>query len=143
VEPEPLIRTFLQRWLATSLGVFVAAFLVRGIAYDSLAGLLMASLLLGILNAFLRPVLILLSLPLLLFSLGFFLLIINALLLYWVGWLITSFHVASFWAAFWGGLIISIVSWLVNRLFKPAALTKPIPPPNPPPPSGSGPIIDV
>lgn len=143
MEPEPLIRSFIQRWLATSLGVFVAAFLVQGIHYDTWTGLFLASLLLGIFNAFLRPVLIFFSLPLLLFTLGLFLLVINALLLYWVGWLVPSFQVAGFWAAFWGGLVISLVSGLANFFLKPAVPTRPVPPRNPPPPPGSGPIIDV
>lgn len=122
----------------------MAAFLVRGIGYDSVTGLLMASLLLGVFNAFLRPILIFLSLPILLFSLGLFLLVINALLLYWVGWLVKSFHVTSFWAAFWGGLVISLVSWTVNLLFPVSSYSrKPSPPPKSQPPPGTGPIIDV
>lgn len=107
---------FLVRWLITTLSVLVAANIVSGIAYDTFGTLLVAALLLGILNAVFRPVLLLLSLPLLIVSLGFFVLVINAMLLYFVGWLVGPFHVDSFGAAFWGGVVISLVSMTVNML---------------------------
>src|SRR5205823_4675352 len=78
-----------------------------------------AALLLGIVNAFIRPVLLLLSLPLILLTLGFFILIINALMLWLVGTgIIPGFHVYSFWSAFFGSIIISIVSWLLSAFFR-------------------------
>ena len=143
-------KSFFQRWAVTTLGVLVAANIINGIRYDTFAGLLIASLLLGVFNAILRPVMMLLSLPLLIATLGLFTLVINALLLYWVGWLVRPFHVDSFWAAFWGGLVVSIVSFAANLFIKGGE--RPAPPPrrdgaNPPPPDrnapGSGPIIDV
>jgi len=106
----------MQRWVVTSLAVLVAANLVKGIGYDSLVALFAGALVLGILNALVRPVMLLLSLPLVVFSLGLFILVINAALLYLVGMLVKGFHVASFWAAFWGGLVISAVSLIVNGL---------------------------
>jgi putative membrane protein len=113
---SPGATTFLRRWLINTLGVLLAANVVQGIQCDSIPGLLAASLLLGIFNAVLKPILVLFSLPFLLFSLGLFLLVINAILLYLVGWLVKPFHVNGFWAAFWGALIISLVSHLANRL---------------------------
>lgn len=110
------MKAFLQSWLVTTLAVAVAANVVRGISYDDWRGLLLASLLLGILNAFLRPILLLLSLPLLLVTLGLFTLVINALLLLLVGNILEGFDVKDFWAAFWGGLVISLVSMAVNAL---------------------------
>jgi len=107
---------FLQRWVITTLAVLVAANVVKGIEYDSAAALLLASLLLGFLTAFARPLLLVLSLPLLVVSLGLFILVINALLLWFVGSLVRGFHVAGFWPAFWGALVISIVS-LVAGVF--------------------------
>ena len=98
------------------MGVLAAAYLVRGINYDSWTSLLFASLLLGVFNAVLRPVLLLLSLPLLLLTLGLFTLVINALLLYFVGSLVEGFHVARFSSAFWGALIISLVSLVLNPI---------------------------
>jgi putative membrane protein len=142
------VKTFLQRWVVTTLAVLVAANLVSGIHYDTVSGLLAASLLLGILNAFLRPLMMLLTLPLVILSLGLFMLVINAVLLYLVGWLVKSFRVDSFGAAFWGGLVISLVSLLVNSLVGSGESriqfrrTK-RPPPGRDNHSGGGPVIDV
>jgi len=94
----------------------VAANVVRGIEAKNLTGLLVASLLLGVFNALLRPLLVLLSLPLVIFTLGLFIWVINALLLYFVGYLVKSFAVADFRAAFWGALVISVVSLVLNSL---------------------------
>src|ERR1035437_5753500 len=110
------LKSFFQRWLINTLAVLVAVNVVKGLEYDSFISLLVASLLLGILNAFVRPVIMLLSLPLLLFSLGLFTLVINAFLLFLVGQIVKSFHVASFGSAFWGALVISLVAMIANRL---------------------------
>lgn len=106
------VPPFLKRWVITTLAVLVAANVVRGIQYDSLTALLVASALLGFLNAFARPLILVLSLPLLLATLGLLLPVINALLLWFVGSSVTGFHVSGFWPAFWGALVISIVSVL-------------------------------
>lgn len=107
---------FLQRWLVTMLAVLVAAKLVPGIEYDSGTSILVASLLLGFLNASVRPVLLLLSLPLLIVSLGLFVVVINALLLLLVGELVKGFTVQGFGSAVWGSLVISLVSIVTNLL---------------------------
>ncbi|MGI8965158.1 MAG: phage holin family protein [Limisphaerales bacterium] len=134
------------RWIITTLAVLVAANIVPGISYDSASGLLAATLLLGILNAFVRPVMLWFSLPLLIFTLGLFTLVINALLLYWVGQL-KSFHVETFGAAFWGALIISVVSIILNSLTGTGnARVRVKREKNLPPPDrgkGNGPVIDV
>ncbi|HMG05139.1 MAG TPA: phage holin family protein, partial [Chthoniobacterales bacterium] len=77
-----------------------------------------AALLLGILNAFVRPVLLILSAPLILLTLGFFILIINALMLRLVPSIVIGFHVDSFGSAFWGALLISIISWILSAFFR-------------------------
>ena len=141
------MKWFLQRWLVTTIGVLIASELVSGIHYKTYGGLLVASLLLGILNAFLRPVMLILSLPLLIATLGLFTFVINALLLRLVGGMVDSFDVEGFWPALFGGIIISIVSFVANGLIgkkekRPAASEPPRRPP-PPPSTGSGPIIDV
>ncbi|MEW6302610.1 MAG: phage holin family protein [Verrucomicrobiota bacterium] len=110
------MKVFLLRWAVNTLGVVVAANVVKGISYDTTAGLLIASLLLGIMNAILRPLLVLLVLPLVVVTLGLFYFVINGLLLYSIGWLVGSFHVAGFGAAFWGALVISLVSTIVGAL---------------------------
>ena len=116
---SPKLKEFFQRWVITTVAVLVATFVVPGIAYEkgNWLALLIATLVLGLLNAFLRPILMLLSLPFLIVTLGLFTLVINALLLYFVGWLMKpSFRVEDFGAAFWGGLVISLVSLLLNSL---------------------------
>ena len=112
--PEGLVK-FLQRWLVTTIGVLLADVWVDGIRHQSFGALLGASLLLGLLNAFVRPLLMVISLPLLIFSLGLFTLVINAVLLSLVGGMLRpGFVVEGFGAAFWGGVIISVVSLVVN-----------------------------
>jgi putative membrane protein len=109
---------FLGSWGINTLAVAVAAIILRGHIHCQTPGdLIVASLLLGILNAFVRPILMLLALPLLIFTLGLFMLVINALLLYFVGVLMGShFQVDSFGFAFLGAIIISIVSIALNAL---------------------------
>ena len=109
---------FVVRWLVTSVAVMVATKIVGGIRYDAPGWLFLAALLLGFLNAFVRPVLLILSAPLILVTLGFFVLIINALLLLWVPTLVPGFHVDSFKSAFWGAIVIGIVSWLLSAFFR-------------------------
>ena len=111
------MRPFLVRWLFTTIAVAVATHLT-GMRYDSLGSLLGAALLLGIVNALIRPVLLLLSLPFILITLGLFILVVNALLLWMVGSIVPGFHVDSFGSAFWGGIIISIVSWALSSFFR-------------------------
>jgi putative membrane protein len=112
------MKHFVFRWAATTIAVMVASSVIRGIRYDTVAGLIGASLLLGILNAFVRPVLLILSAPLILVTLGFFILILNGLLLLVVPSVVVGFHVDSFWSAFWGAIVISIVSWILSAFFR-------------------------
>lgn len=149
---------FLQRWVVTTLAVLVASTVVRGIKYDSITAILVASLLLGFLNAFIRPLLFVVSATLLVATvrslltvvLGVVLIpVINAVLLMFVGGTVKGFHVAGFWAAFWGGLVIGIVS-LVASLFLGRGPKvevrrggRPKNPSDGPDAGGSGPVIDV
>jgi len=142
---KKLVR-FAQSWAINSIAVLVAAVILhKHITYDNkLTNLLMASLLLGILNAFVRPILMVIALPLLIFTLGLFTLVINALLLYFVGYLMNpSFNVDSFGYAFLGALIISITSITLNALTGNARISvqRRGPPKNPG--GGDGPVIDV
>jgi putative membrane protein len=95
-----------------------ASAFIHGIRYDSGASLIGAALLLGILNAFVRPILLILSAPLILLTLGFFILVINGLMLLFVPNIITGFHVDSFGSAFWGAIVISVVSWILSAFFR-------------------------
>src|ERR1022692_2374990 len=122
--------------------------MVPGIHFkdDSLWTPFVTSLVLGILNAFIRPILMLLALPLLIFTLGLFTLVINALLLYFVSFLLGNyFAVDSFGAAFLGALVISIVSLLLNLITGSSRARVRLHRRHGPPDSegGGGPIIDV
>ena len=113
------MKKFLQSWAINTLAVLVAVYVVPGIRFkdQSLWTPFVTSLVLGILNAFIRPILMLWALPLLIVTLGFFRLVINALVLYFVSFLLGHyFQVDNFWAAFLGALVISIVSVLLNLL---------------------------
>src|SRR5438445_10373944 len=89
-----------------------------GMRYDSFGALLGAALLLGILNAFVRPVLLILSVPLILLTLGLFILVVNGLLLWFVPNIVTGFHVDNFGSAFWGAIVIGLVSWMLSAFFR-------------------------
>jgi putative membrane protein len=151
-------KSFLQRWFVTTLGVLAAAGMVRGIHAGSLVSLLTASFLLGLLNAFIRPVLLVLALPLLIVTLGLFTFVINAVFLYLVSALVKDFYVADFWTALKGSVLISFVSIVANAMMgrkeirvqtgsgrsqRPQRPISPPTQPKPPPETGSGPVIDV
>lgn len=112
------LTTFLQAWLINTVAVLAATHIVHGISYDreTPSSLVIATLVLGILNGFVRPILMFLSLPLLILSLGLFTIVINALLLYFVGNVVNGFHVESFWVACKAALLISIITVLLNSL---------------------------
>jgi putative membrane protein len=112
------MRHFLFRWIVTTIAVIVASALLSGIRYDSPSSLILAALLLGILNAFVRPVLLILSAPLILLTLGLFILVVNALMLLLVPGIVRGFHVDGFGSAFWGAIIIGLVSWILSAFFR-------------------------
>ncbi len=109
---------FLIRWFVTTVAVFVATNVVPGMKCEPFGALLVASLLLGIINAFVRPILMLLSLPFIIVTMGLFIFVINALLLQFVAKLIPAFSVDGFWSAFFGAIIISLVSWVLSSFFR-------------------------
>ena len=143
------MKKFLKSWAINTLAVLVAVYVVPGIRFtdNNLWTPFVTSLILGILNAFIRPVLTLLALPLLIYTLGLFRLVINALLLYFVSFLLTQhFQIDSFGAAFFGALIISFVSFLLNLITGAARTSVRVEHRRRPPDSGrggSGPVIDV
>ena len=109
---------FVIRWLVTTIAVLVAAHLIPGIGYNGWGALLGASLLLGIINAFVRPILLLLSLPFIIVTMGLFIFVVNALLLLLVSKIVPAFQVAGFWSAFFGAIVISLVSWILSSFFR-------------------------
>jgi putative membrane protein len=112
------MKHFVFRWAITTVAVMVAASMNQGIRYDSVGALIGASLLLGIFNAFLRPILLLLMAPLIILTLGLFIFVVNGLLLLLVNDFVHGFHVDHFGSAFWGAILISIVSWMLSAFFR-------------------------
>ena len=113
----------LVRWLVLALGVALSATLVPGIGYDSPMTLVAVVLILSFCNAVLKPLLVLFTLPFIVFSLGLGIWLINAVLFYFAGWLVKGFHVAGFGSALLGALIVSVTNLLLSR-----ALATPRPP---------------
>jgi putative membrane protein len=109
------MRGVLLRWFVLTAAVLTASWLLDGIHVAGIFPALLAAALLGILNAILRPLLILLTLPLNILTLGLFTFVINALMLMLVSSLIPGFDVRGFWTAVLGALIIGAISWLMNR----------------------------
>jgi len=104
----------LLRWLVLTVAILAASYLIEGIRVAGFFSAFFAAAVLGILNAFLRPILILLTLPITIITFGLFTFIINALLLLMVSGVIPGVEVRGFWTAVIGSLVISIVSWLLN-----------------------------
>jgi len=110
---------FLVRAAIVVIGLWVATRVVSGILFDDGATLLLAAVLLGVVNAFLRPLAVILTLPMTIVTLGFFILVINAAMLGLVAALLPGFHVAGFGAAFWSALIVSITGWIGSWFIGP------------------------
>jgi len=113
--PNSLMR-FLLHWAVTSLSLWAASYVFHGIHFADAQALVIAALLLGFTNAIVRPLLILLTLPLTVLTLGLFLLVINALMLLLVSALVTGFAVDSFWTAFFASIFISVLSFFIGAL---------------------------
>lgn len=108
------MRGFLARFLITAFGLFIADALLAGVRVDDVRSLWLASLLLGLVNAFVRPVIVLLTLPLTLLSLGFFLLVINGAMILLVSRALTAFHVDGLGTAMLASIIMGLIGWVAN-----------------------------
>jgi putative membrane protein len=111
------MKPFLLRWLVTTVAVAVAVQLT-GMQAEGWAPLVAMALVLGVINAIIRPVLLLLSIPFILVTLGLFILVVNALLFWLAGWLVPGFHVDGFWNAFFGSIIVSVVNWAFSAIVR-------------------------
>ncbi|MBD3346786.1 MAG: phage holin family protein [Chitinivibrionales bacterium] len=111
------MKEFFTRLAISALSLGVAAYVVPGIYVNNVLTLLIAAFLLGIVNAIIRPILIILTLPVTLVTLGFFLLVINAAMLGLVAWILPGFGVRNFLSALLGWLILSITSWTASHIF--------------------------
>ena len=108
------MRGILIRWLILTAAIMFASYIIEGIQVKSFFSALFAAAVLGILNAFFRPILIVLTLPINILSLGLFTFIINAMLLKIASGVISGFEVYGFWSAVFGSLLISVVSWILS-----------------------------
>ncbi len=106
------------RWIINAGTLLLLAYYLPGITVSGWYAALIAALILGLVNAVIKPVLVILTLPVNILTLGLFTFVINALLFWFVASFVDGFFVAGFWPAFWGALILSIVSWLVSGLLK-------------------------
>ena len=103
-------------WLINALALIAVAYLMPSIAVSSFGTALVAALVLGLVNAVVRPVLVLLTLPVTLLTLGLFIFVLNGLLFWGVASWLEGFHVAGFWAGVLGAILFSLVSWLLSAL---------------------------
>ncbi len=103
------------RTLIIGLGIWLAIKFVPGVSADSTSALIWASIALGLINAFVRPILLILTLPLTVVTLGLFLLVLNAGMLNLAGWFVDGFEVSGFWSAVFGAIVISIMSALCSN----------------------------
>jgi putative membrane protein len=107
---------FLIRLIVNAIALIAVAYVVPGVHVSGIVGALIAALILGIVNAILRPILIIISLPLEILTLGLFTFVINGLLFWLVGAIHVGLYVDGFWPAFWGAIIMTIVSWILSLL---------------------------
>lgn len=115
---KPFFR-FLVRWLVCSLGLWIAAgFLNGSIRYESARAIIIGGLILAIINTIIKPVLVIFSLPAILFTLGLFMIIVNGATVYLASLLYDPLHISSFWAAVFAGIVIGLVNYLVTTILE-------------------------
>ena len=105
------MKGLILRWLMLTVAIIVASYLISGIRVDGFFAAFFAAAILGTLNIFLRPVLLILTLPINILSFGLFTFVINAMMLKMASGVISGFHVDGFWPAVFGSLVISLVNW--------------------------------
>jgi putative membrane protein len=108
------IYPFLIHWIITALALWVASHIFKGLRFDSTSALAVSALLLGFANAIVKPLLIVLTLPLTFLTFGLFLLVINALVILLVAALVRGFHISGFWTALFASLFVSVLSIVIG-----------------------------
>jgi putative membrane protein len=108
-------------WLLNAVALLAVAYLMPSIQVASVGTALIAALVLGLVNTLVRPLLIILTLPVTLLTMGLFLLVLNGLLFWAVGSFLDGFTVSTFWSGFFGAILYSLISWLLSSLLKPKA----------------------
>ena len=107
-------------WMINTVALLALPYLMSSIRIDSFWAALVDALILGLINAFIRPLLILLTLPATLLTLGLFIFVINGLLFWAAGSLVGGFHIAGFWSAVGGAILYSIISWALSAILLPS-----------------------
>ena len=110
------MTAFLVRVLVNTLAIALAASVIPGVELDGVVPALAAGLVLGFINALIRPILLILTLPITFVTLGLFILVVNGLCFWFVAWLIDGFRVKGFWPAVGGALVVSAESWALTAL---------------------------
>jgi len=113
---QTMVTPFLLHWVILSLALWASSHVFSGIKFSSASSLIISALLLGFVNAIIRPLFVLFTLPLTLLTLGLFLLVINALMMMLVSALVSGFSLSGFWTAFFASIFISILSWFLGGL---------------------------
>ena len=106
--------SFLAQWAATTIALWASSYMFSGIKFDSAGALAVSALLLGIANSLVKPLLILLTLPITFFTLGIFLLVINGAVLMFVSYLVKGFSISGLGTAIWASIVISIISFIIK-----------------------------
>jgi putative membrane protein len=114
-----MVMRLLLVWLINAVALIALTSLMSSIQVDSFVTALIAALVLGLINTFIRPLLVLLTLPATVLTLGLFIFVINGLLFWFVGSFVQGFHVAGFWSAILGAILYSIISWALSALLLP------------------------
>ena len=110
---------FLFRAALSMVGLWIATRWVSGISIDDSRTLVLAAIVLGVINAIVRPIAVILTFPLTIVTLGFFLLVVNAGMLGLTAWLLTGFHIAGFSSALWASLVVSLTGWIGSMFIGP------------------------
>ena len=119
-------------WLINALSLLAVPYVLPSVSIDSFYVALVTALLLGLVNTLIRPLLVIVTLPITILTLGLFTLVINGLLFWFVASFVQGFHVGGFWSAFWGAIVYSVISSVASWLLLPRPG---LPPPPPPPPA--------
>jgi putative membrane protein len=115
----------LVAWLINALALFLLPYVFPWVTVDSMGAALIAALVLGLVNALIRPILFLLTLPVTILTLGLFILVINGLLFWWVGSFLEGFRVAGFWSGVFGAILYSLITWAIASIVLPSPRPEP------------------
>lgn len=118
------MRNFFIKWGVNIITLFLVIHIIAGVSAEGWESIVLAALIIGLFNAFLKPIIVVFTLPITILTLGFFTLLINAFLFYLASKFVIGFEVINFWSAFWASLLFSIISSLLNFFLTPKTTIK-------------------